>query len=316
MVMSNRILHRAHRAHRTSRGWSRVVAAIASLAVLASVEAAAATATAAPSPRQTAGRDAGKDASQTVTLAVGAEAAIPGTAARIRVDDVEDQRCPEDVECAWAGEAKVHFTVTGASRRPLSAISTVAGSANDAFEYKGNVVRVGEYFLRVSRLTPTRRERDGRKGDTATFLVRRTPFVFLDASLEPRRRERKTVQAPAGRRVWVKDGQSLWFEEPSERGYTQVEVSLQVHAVSIERGTAHVTATLDWVSANGRPRPVLNIDTSIPAVGGKPQRLTEETEGYFVELHGARRFIEDPRKGLNRPSPVGYEVNVSVGRAQ
>ena len=49
-------------------------------------------------------------------LAVGKSATISGTGYRITFNRVtEDSRCPVDVQCVWAGDAKIELTISRAS---------------------------------------------------------------------------------------------------------------------------------------------------------------------------------------------------------
>jgi hypothetical protein len=49
-------------------------------------------------------------------LAVGQEAKVDGTSIRIRFDGVkQDSRCPQEVQCVWAGNAVVDLRITSAN---------------------------------------------------------------------------------------------------------------------------------------------------------------------------------------------------------
>lgn len=59
---------------------------------------------------------AGEDGPQTVELAVGEEASVPGTVVRVAFLGVEeDSRCPVDVTCVWEGDAAVRLGLTAGS---------------------------------------------------------------------------------------------------------------------------------------------------------------------------------------------------------
>jgi hypothetical protein len=48
------------------------------------------------------------------SLPLGKTAAVKGTGARITFNRVaDDSRCPVDVQCVWAGDARIELTVTG-----------------------------------------------------------------------------------------------------------------------------------------------------------------------------------------------------------
>ena len=49
-------------------------------------------------------------------LSVGQEARVQGTSLRIRFDGVsQDSRCPQGVQCVWAGNAVVNLRITSAN---------------------------------------------------------------------------------------------------------------------------------------------------------------------------------------------------------
>ncbi len=68
------------------------------------------------------------DAGGRVTLAPGGVAAIEGAAFRIRFDRViEDSRCPVDVQCVRAGEARIGITaIDGRGEEQAYELSTAA----------------------------------------------------------------------------------------------------------------------------------------------------------------------------------------------
>lgn len=50
------------------------------------------------------------------SLPVGKTATVNGTSARITFTRVtDDSRCPVDVQCVWAGDAKIELTIAGAN---------------------------------------------------------------------------------------------------------------------------------------------------------------------------------------------------------
>lgn len=60
----------------------------------------------------------GPASSQNFDLKVGETVAVPDSRIKISFKEVaEDSRCPEDVNCVWAGNAKVVLEITNSGRR-------------------------------------------------------------------------------------------------------------------------------------------------------------------------------------------------------
>jgi hypothetical protein len=87
------------------------------------------------------------------TLAPGQTATVRGTDTRITFKEVrEDSRCPIDVTCVWAGDAKIEIAIDPngpASPRILSITPP------------NNETRVGNLRIRFVGLTPVPRQADG-----------------------------------------------------------------------------------------------------------------------------------------------------------
>ena len=85
-------------------------------------------------------------------LAQGQTATVRGTDTRITFKQVrEDSRCPVDVTCVWAGDAKIEIVITpdgSAGTRILSLTSP-------------NETRVGNLRIRFVGLSPVPRQADG-----------------------------------------------------------------------------------------------------------------------------------------------------------
>lgn len=75
---------------------------------------------------------------------------------------IGDSRCPEGVECIWAGEAHVRLVVDGTAEEILASDPVLAPEA---------VIRRGNVTLRAINLTPYPGSRADTRGDT--------PVVFL-----------------------------------------------------------------------------------------------------------------------------------------
>ncbi len=105
-------------------------------------------------------------------IKAGRVAALDGGRLRIRfVSVAADSRCPEDVDCVWAGDAEVVFKVGGKGwrgRRTLSLHTTPRGE-------QVSEVRFGRYTLSLVGLAPRpRSDRQIAPGQyTATLQVRK-----------------------------------------------------------------------------------------------------------------------------------------------
>ncbi|HEX6924706.1 MAG TPA: hypothetical protein VF167_04725 [Longimicrobiaceae bacterium] len=102
---------------------------------------------------------------ESFSLQIGQTARVTESDLRIRFEQVaEDSRCPTDVQCVWAGNARVALVVAlGADRRELEVNTGVDPRA----------VEVDGYSLRLEDLRPHPSTRRGipRGGYTATLVV-------------------------------------------------------------------------------------------------------------------------------------------------
>ena len=80
-----------------------------------------------------------------------------------------DSRCPEDVECIWAGEAGVRLVIDGTEEELLASDPELAPEA---------VVRRGNVALRAVGLTPYPGSREAKRGDPPVVYV--TTEVLTD----------------------------------------------------------------------------------------------------------------------------------------
>ena|SRR5688572_19623922 len=87
------------------------------------------------------------------TLAPGQTATVRGTATRITFKSVrEDSRCPIDVTCVWAGDAKIEIAIdpNGPAAPRILSITP-----------PNNEARIGNLRIRFVGLTPVPRQADG-----------------------------------------------------------------------------------------------------------------------------------------------------------
>ena len=84
-------------------------------------------------------------------LAVGKTATLSGSDYRIAFNRVtEDSRCPVDVQCVWAGDAKIELTVSRASAPGDTRVISLAPPNSE--------VTVGDLRIRFVSLAPTPRQ--------------------------------------------------------------------------------------------------------------------------------------------------------------
>ncbi|MEQ1764183.1 MAG: hypothetical protein ABL984_13720 [Pyrinomonadaceae bacterium] len=82
------------------------------------------------------------------------------------VELVEDSRCPADVQCIWAGNAKIKVKVTKGGKSQVLDLEMVT---------KGMKPNYGDYLLKLKGLTPELRSnvRINRNGYIATIEVKK-----------------------------------------------------------------------------------------------------------------------------------------------
>ena len=86
-------------------------------------------------------------AGQTVHMRVGQEVTVDARRLRIRFIAVsEDSRCPEGVQCIWAGNARVRLKLGGAKNR---AVTVELGTMTGARE-----ITYANYTVKLSNLAP------------------------------------------------------------------------------------------------------------------------------------------------------------------
>jgi hypothetical protein len=100
---------------------------------------------------------------QPFTLKIGQTAAVAGTNLTVRMLAVPaDSRCPTDVQCVWAGNARVDLRAGG-------------GDVSLNTTEEPHAVRIGDYRLELTGLTPAPRSTESIAPSSyaATLLVTR-----------------------------------------------------------------------------------------------------------------------------------------------
>ena len=100
------------------------------------------------------------------TLAPGQTAAVQGTNTRITFNKVrEDSRCPVDVTCVWAGDAKIEIAISRSGAADDARILSITPPNNEA--------AVGNLRIRFVSLAPVPRQADANvpRNYRAEFVV-------------------------------------------------------------------------------------------------------------------------------------------------
>jgi hypothetical protein len=90
---------------------------------------------------------------QAFSLPLGQTAAVKGSDVRLTFKDVRtDSRCPVDVQCVWAGEAKIGVIVSGNGTTEETKILSLTPADSEA--------KAGSLRIRFVGLTPVPRQAD------------------------------------------------------------------------------------------------------------------------------------------------------------
>jgi len=90
----------------------------------------------------------------TFDLPVGKTASLNGDGVRITFKQVkEDSRCPTDVTCIWAGDARIELTISRSGSSDDTKILSLSAANSEA--------RSGDLQIRFVGLTPVPRQADG-----------------------------------------------------------------------------------------------------------------------------------------------------------
>lgn len=103
--------------------------------------------------------------SQQVTLRLNRQTSVMRNKLTIKFISVEDSRCPQDVDCIWAGNAKVTVKLTN-SRGKSQTLVLNSNINPRAVKFEG-------YEIELGGVTPTRRSnvRVNKNGYSASFTV-------------------------------------------------------------------------------------------------------------------------------------------------
>ena len=90
-----------------------------------------------------------------VKLSINKQTIASGSKLKIKLIEIEDSRCPEDVNCVWAGNAVIKFTV---SKGKLAAKTFELNSGTEPMSvtYQG-------YEIKIKDITPNRKSAESGK---------------------------------------------------------------------------------------------------------------------------------------------------------
>jgi hypothetical protein len=89
---------------------------------------------------------------ETFSLSVGGTATVEGSSTKLTFTSVkEDSRCPTDVQCIWAGDAKIELTVSKEGAEDVKILSVTPPN---------NETSVGDLRIRFTGLAPVPRQAD------------------------------------------------------------------------------------------------------------------------------------------------------------
>jgi len=105
---------------------------------------------------------------QDFKIKYGQELTVKGTGLKVKFESLEDSRCPKDVTCVWAGDAKIVISV----RRGNARESKIELHTNGQFNLAGNYQH---YVIKLIALDPYPRTSAKEKpGDyVATLLIKK-----------------------------------------------------------------------------------------------------------------------------------------------
>ncbi|MBL4662765.1 MAG: hypothetical protein JKY22_04230 [Flavobacteriaceae bacterium] len=84
-----------------------------------------------------------------ITFKIGLETTVTSDGVAIQFHEVlEDSRCPENVQCVWAGQARVKVTVS-TSEMPEKTLELIVGKKEKNILYVGN-----DFVLKAINLAP------------------------------------------------------------------------------------------------------------------------------------------------------------------
>jgi len=94
---------------------------------------------------------------QAFSLPLGQTAAVKGSDVRLTFKDVRtDSRCPVDVQCVWAGEAKIGVVISGNATIEETRVLSLTPAESEA--------RAGNLRIRFVGLAPVPRQSDAGTG--------------------------------------------------------------------------------------------------------------------------------------------------------
>lgn len=106
----------------------------------------------APRAQPTQAGDQTAGAAYTLTLRAGQPTELPAEALTLKLGTVEDSRCPAQVQCVWAGEARVSVNVAQAGQAAADLALVIGASQDPKASPKGTY---RGYTITLQALEPT-----------------------------------------------------------------------------------------------------------------------------------------------------------------
>jgi hypothetical protein len=229
------------------------------------------------------------DRNQTVTLRVGRQATLKSEGLRIKfVEVAEDSRCPVNVTCVWAGNAKVQIEIRSGHGDSQTLTLNTAGSATLPSE-----TQYPYYQLRLVNLSP--RPRSNRKiaahDYTLTLLLSRIPIPDR-AQQQPRVTAIDRLRLSEAFRIGETLGNQLW------PGWNKAPFAVLLVAPDYEFLIRHPKPSADFKLINYDPRlrsdvyyrertQPKNLLATFPVVGGIPTIVIGQAENTDKQTSSA-----------------------------
>ncbi len=249
-----------------------------------------------------------------VRVELGSKTVFSADRLEITVVRIRDGRCPQDVRCAWGGEAQVSLNLQQAGKN-LGDFDLTLGVGNPEYLYPNNIKQVGGYYIRVLDIEPYPASRDPKKIDpkaiqTVTLQVQKTPFKLKDANLDPRLQPRPRTYTDFGNRFSLLNNQTYGVGNSiGNTSYVKANISLETRPVADRSDLVAIYLTIE---PNSAPDQNFTINKIVKL--GTPLKIQHQENGFNVRLFKVSSFTEDTRPNLNYPSSIGYRAVLKVDR--
>ncbi len=244
---------------------------------------------------------------QPVQIEVGSKALFASEQLEISVLSVNDSRCPKDLNCYWAGEAKIELSLRQ-EKKDLGKHRLTLGAINPDYLYPNSVKQIGAYYVRVLALEPypDNRKPVQSKKRIVTLQVQKTPFNLKNADLDPKLKERPLDAANLGNRFALLNSQSYYLSDAKD--YIQAQIDFEsAQPIASQPNQIELALVIHPV---GKATRLVELRETVKL--GVPLQIERKGNGYNLRLMKVESFVEDTRTDLNSPSPIGYRALLQV----